>query len=182
MLYPSPALSPTPNSKKLRIMGNPHHRCINNTPSVRIAHSPLIFWNSVLFFTPSGSFVHSASVFYGQTMCVENISSKDVYVFFILRRRVQRYCTAVRDGKNKKHIHRRHKFLCVLNKNIYLPDTVQRIIAERHIGRSLALIKIHLKRKTPHDIHEVFFCFNSIIWAVCRYKQVYRRPHRECDR
>ncbi len=90
-------------------------------------------------------------------MCVENISSKDVYVFFILRRRVQRYCTAVRDGKNKKHIHRRHKFLCVLNKNIYLPDTVQRIIAERRIGRSAALIKIHLKRKTPHDIHEVFF-------------------------
>ena len=54
-------------------------------------------------------------------MCVDSIPSKDVYVFFILRRRVQRYCTAVRDGKNKKHIHRRHKSLCVQNK-MYCPE------------------------------------------------------------
>ena len=49
-------------------------------------------------------------------MRAESIPSKDVYVFFILRRRVQRYCTAVRGDKNKKHIHRRHKFLFVRNK------------------------------------------------------------------
>ncbi len=34
-------------------------------------------------------------------MCVVSIPSKDVYVFFILRRRVQRYRTAVRGGENK---------------------------------------------------------------------------------
>ncbi len=47
------------------------------------------------------------------SMCAENIPSKDVYVFFILRRRVQRYCTAVRGVKNKKYIHRRHNILRV---------------------------------------------------------------------
>ena len=52
-------------------------------------------------------------------LCVESIPSKDVYVFFILRRRVQRYRTAVRDDKNKKHIHRRRKTLCVQNKIYY---------------------------------------------------------------
>ncbi len=53
--------------------------------------------------------------------CGESIPSKDVYVFFILRRRVQRYRTAVRDAKNKKYIHRRHKSLCVCKSkyNIY---------------------------------------------------------------
>ncbi len=47
-------------------------------------------------------------------------------MFFILRRRVQRYCTAVRVGKNKKYIHGRHKFLCVRNK-ICLPETVKKL-------------------------------------------------------
>ena len=60
-------------------------------------------------------------------MRVESTPSKDVYVFFILRRRVQRYCTAVRGVKNKKHIHRRHKILCVQNK-IHLPETVHHFL------------------------------------------------------
>ena len=64
---------------------------------------------------------------------VESTLSKDVYVFFILRRRVQRCCTAVRGVKNKKYIHRRHKILCVHNK-IYLSETVQNICGRPHRG------------------------------------------------
>ena len=64
---------------------------------------------------------------------VESTPSKDVYVFFILRRRVQRCCTAVRGVKNKKCIHRRHKILCVHNK-IYLSETVQNICGRPHRG------------------------------------------------
>ena len=59
-------------------------------------------------------------------MRVESAPSKDVYVFFILRRRVQRYCTAVRGAKNKKYMHRHHKIICVHNK-IYLPETVHKL-------------------------------------------------------
>ena len=39
-------------------------------------------------------------------------NSEGMCVFFILRRRVQRYCTAVRGGKNKKHIHSRDNIAC----------------------------------------------------------------------
>ena len=59
-------------------------------------------------------------------LCAECFPSKDVYVFFILRRRVQRYCTAVRGAKNKKYMHRHHKIICVHNK-IYLPETVHEL-------------------------------------------------------
>ena len=39
-------------------------------------------------------------------------NSEGMCVFFILRRRVQRYCTAVRGGKNKKHMHSRDNIAC----------------------------------------------------------------------
>ena len=58
--------------------------------------------------------------------------------FFIFSRRVQRYRTAVRGGGNKKHIHRRHKILCVL-KNIIHTMNRYTLFAEQHIGRSLKI-------------------------------------------
>ena len=80
-------------------------------------------------------------------MCVENISSKDVYVFFILRRRVQRYCTAVRDGKNKKYIHRLHIPLCVHNK-IYLPETVHCLCGTAHrVAPFTVVCVVHAKSR-----------------------------------
>ena len=82
-------------------------------------------------------------------MRVESTPSKDVYVFFILRRRVQRYCTAVRGAKNKKYMHRHHKIICVHNK-IYLPKTVHKSIQINGSMRALtpsALLKNNRKRK-----------------------------------
>ena len=89
---------------------------------------------------------------------VESTLSKDVYVFFILRRRVQRCCTAVRGVKNKKYIHRRHRILCVHNK-IYLSETVQNICGRPHrvtptnpIANLRTLQKHSLQPETTHTI------------------------------
>ena len=82
-------------------------------------------------------------------MRVESTPSKDVYVFFILRRRVQRYCTAVRGAKNKKYMHRHHKIICVHNK-IYLPKTVHKSIqinGSMKASTPTALLKNNRKRK-----------------------------------
>ena len=51
--------------------------------------------------------------------CVENIPSKDVYVFFILRRRVQRYRTAVRGVRIKNTYTDSARFYAFIIKYVY---------------------------------------------------------------
>ena len=75
-----------------------------------------------------------------EQMCGKSISSKAVYVFFILRRRVQRYCTAVRGVKNKKYIRSRtglhvYKTPSNLHAKNSVPFRYQQLLtyAERHV-------------------------------------------------
>ena len=94
------------------------------------------------------------------SMCAENIPSKDVYVFFILRRRVQRYCTAVRVGENKKYIHRQSTIS-------YMLRPFLQALIHRHYAVMAKLKTCLVRNKPSRNRHNRLYRFKSVFPKRC---------------